>query len=123
MSPFITEETKHFGYPLSNKDPDCIKEINRKTLQNNFLKNLVDMNNKTILDKYFNKKKPEVSVDFTHNIQGKIDINILYDENLSKGKKHLEKNCEPLSSNVLIIPKLISNTFLNFLNYWQIIIF
>ena len=103
ISPFITEETKHFGYPLSNKDQDCIKQKNRKTLQNNFFKNLVDMNNKTILDKYFYNKLPEVSVDFTHNIQGKIDINILYDENLSKIKKHLEKNSEPLSSNVLII--------------------
>ena len=61
------------------------------------------MNNKTILDKYFNNKMAEVSVDFTHNIQGKIDINILYDENLSKIKKHMEKNSEPLSSNVLII--------------------
>ena len=60
-------------------------------MQNNFFKNLVDMNNKTILDKYFYNKLPEVSVDFTHNIQGKIDINILYDENLSKIKKHLEK--------------------------------
>ena len=103
ISPFITKETKHFGYPLSNKEPACIKGIGRTTLQNNFLKNLVDMNNKTILNKYFKNRRPEVSVDFTHNIQGKIDINVHYDENLSKKKKHLEKNSEPISNNVLII--------------------
>ena len=41
--------TKHFGYPLSNKDPNCIAENNRNTLQSNFFNNLVDMDNKEAL--------------------------------------------------------------------------
>ena len=102
-SPFITKETKLFGYPLSNKDPVCIKDENGSALQNNFLINLVDMENEQILDKYFKNKKPEVLVDFTNDTQGKIEINVHYDKILSKQRKLLEKNSEPLSNNVLVI--------------------
>ena len=75
--------TKHFGYPLSNKDPNCIAENNRNTLQSNFFNNLVDMDNKEVL-KHFENKMPEVSVDFTDNIQGKMEINVHYDQSLSQ---------------------------------------
>ena len=102
-SPFITKETKRFGYPLSNKDQSCIKLQNKKILKKNFLHNLVDIDNKNILDKYFKNKLPEVLVDFTDNIQGKIEIDVHHDKNLSKERKLLEKNSEPLSNNVLII--------------------
>ena len=88
-SPFITKETKRFGYPLSNKDPTCIQKENRKILKNHFLSNLVDMDNKQILDKYFKNKIPEVLVDFTDNTQGKIKINVDHDKNLSKARKLL----------------------------------
>ena len=83
-SRFINANTTHFGYPLSNKDPKSIKEAKRNTLLINFLNNLVDMNNKKALNKYFKNKKPEVSVDFTDNIHGKININVNYDNTLSK---------------------------------------
>ena len=102
-SPFLTNKTLRFGYPLSNKDPECIKEINRTTLKNNFLNNLVDMDNKRILDKFFNNKIPEVLVDFTSSAQGKMEIDVHYDRNLSENRKLLEKNSEPLSNNVLVI--------------------
>ena len=102
-SPFINKETKRFGYPLSNKDPNSIKEKYRNSLKNNFLNNLVDMDNKEILDKYFTNKIPEVLVDFSDNIQGKIEINVLYNKNLSEQRKLLEKNSSPLYKNVLII--------------------
>ena len=103
ISPFITKATKRFGYPLSNKDPTCIKEIKWNTLKKNFLKNLVDMDNTQVLDKYFKNKIPEVLVDYTDNIQGKIEINVHHDKILSKKRKSLEKNYEPLSNNILII--------------------
>ena len=103
ISPFITKATKRFGYPLSNKDPTCIKEIKCNTLKKNFLKNLVDMDNTQVLDKYFKNKIPEVLVDYTDNIQGKIEINVHHDKILSKKRKSLEKNYEPLSNNILII--------------------
>ena len=102
-SPFITNKTKRFGYPLSNKDPCCIKEKSRNILQENFLNNLVDMDNKQILDKYFKNKFPEVLVDFTDNNKGKIEIDVHHDKKLSQERKLLEKNSEPLSNNVLII--------------------
>ena len=46
---------------------------------------------------------PEVSVDFTDNIQGKMEINVHYDQSLSQERKLLEKNSEPLSNNVLVL--------------------
>ena len=101
-SPYINSTTKHFEYPLSNKDPDCIGESNRNTLQSNFLNNLVDMDNKEVL-KNIKDKMPEVSVDFTDNIQGKMKINVHYNESLSLEIKLLENNTKPLSNKVLII--------------------
>ena len=102
-SSFITKKTKRFGYPLSNKDPACIKLKSKKIIKKHFLNNLVDMDNKDILDKYFKNKLPEVLVDFTDNIQGKIEIDVHHDKNLSKERKLLENNSKPLSNNVLII--------------------
>ena len=102
-SSYISFETNRFGYPLSNKDPISIKEPEDDTLEKNFKNNLVDIDDKKILELYFKNKTPEVSVDFTNNIQGKIDININYNEKLSQERKILEKNSEPYSNNVLII--------------------
>ena len=103
ISPFLKNETLLFGYPLSNRDPDCIKEKSRNTLKNNFFNNLVDMNNKQILNKFFNNRIPEVLVNFTGSVQGKMEIDVHFDQNLSKSRKLLEKNSEPLSNNVLVI--------------------
>ena len=61
------------------------------------------MDNKYILDKYFKNKLPEVLVDFNDNPQGKIEIDVHYDKNLSKKRKFLEKKSTPLSNNVLIL--------------------
>ena len=102
-SPFINSSTYHFGYPLSNKDLISIKEPFRETLEKNFINNLVDMENKEILNEFLKKKIPEVSVDFTNNIQGKIKINIEFNQTLSNQRKIFEKNCEPYSNNVLIL--------------------
>ena len=103
FSPFITKETKRFGYPLSSKEPVFMKNMEEKSLSNIFFSNLVDMDNKQILHKYFYNKKPEILVDFTNNTQGKMEINVHYDKYLSKKRKLLEKNSEPLSNNILII--------------------
>ena len=100
---YLNFTTNRFGYPLTNKDPISIKEPEEDTLEKNFKNNLVDIDNKKFLDLYFKNKIPEVSVDFTNNIQGKIDININYDEKLSQERKNLEKNSEPYSNNVLLI--------------------
>jgi len=102
-SRYINANTTHFGYPLSNKDPKSIKDAKWNTMLTNFLNNLVDMNNKKTLKKYFKNKIPEVSVDFTKSTQGKININVNYDNNLSKKRKELEKGTIPLSNNVLVL--------------------
>ena len=102
-SSYISFTTNRFGYPLSNKDPKAIKDPEEDTLEKNFNNNLVDIDNKNILELYFKNKIPEVTVDFTNNIQGKINININYDEKLSRERKVLEKNSEPYSNNVLLI--------------------
>ena len=102
-SSFINSSTKHFGYPLSNKDPKSIEEERRDTLLTNFFNNLVDMEDENTLENYFKNKIPEVSVYFNNDTQGKININVHYDDNLSKERKLLEKDTIPLSNNVFII--------------------
>lgn len=58
-SPFINSSNNHFGYPLSNKDLTSIKEPFRETLEKNFINNLVDMENKEVLNEILKKiKKP-----------------------------------------------------------------
>lgn len=103
ISSFIDRKTNRFGYPLTNKDPICIKDSEPDTLEKNFVSNLVDMDNNEFLELYFKNKTPEVIVDFTNNVQGSIDINISYDETLSIKRKLLEKNIKPYSKNILIV--------------------
>ena len=68
-SSFINSSTKHFGYPLSNKDPKSIEEERRDTLLTNFFNNLVDMEDENTLENYFKNKMPEVSVYFNNDTQ------------------------------------------------------
>ena len=73
-SPFINNKVSRIGYPLTNKDPLCNLDMinNKNFVKEYFFKNLVDMDDKTVLKKYFKDKIPEVEVDFTNNTQGKL---------------------------------------------------
>ena len=104
-SNFINEKTNRIGYPLTNKDAYCGLDIigGRNFVLEYFFKNLVDMDNKIILEKFFTDKLPEVEVDFTDNTQGKIIINLYYNKTLSKERFLLEKKSKPYSKNIMII--------------------
>ena len=103
-SPFITKETTRVGFPLTNKDPSCFKDSEKtKPVVDYVLKNLVDMDNKEILDKYFKDKMPEISVDFSDKNKGKLKIDVHFNKTLSEERKLLESNSEPYSKNVLLL--------------------
>jgi hypothetical protein len=61
------------------------------------------MENKEVLDQYFNNKFPEVEVDFSDNKYGKMNINLNYNKTLSQERTLLEINSTPYSNNILIL--------------------
>jgi hypothetical protein len=104
-SPYINDGVNHIGYPLTNKDQVCnIDFIDTENLiEKFFLKNLVDMENKDVLNKYYKNKIPEVEVDFSKNIYGEMNINLNYNKTLSEERILLEKNSIPYSNNIIIL--------------------
>ena len=104
LSPYITKKTLRFGFPLTNKDPICFKDFDKgNPIYNYVLKNLVDMDNKEILYKYFNDKMPEISLDFSDKDKGKLIIDVHFNKTLSEERKLLESNSEPFSKNILLL--------------------
>ena len=104
-SPYINDKVKQIGFPLTNKDPICnLDFIDTNNLIKKFvLKNLVDMENKQMLNKNFKNKIPEIEVDFSNNNYGKMKINLNYNKTLSEERKLLEKNTRPYSNNIIIL--------------------
>ena len=104
-SKYINKNTKKIGFPITtHKDNfNLKKQQNSKNLYNEIMNNLIDMDNKELLNKLEDKEKPEVILDYTNNEYGDIHININYDKELSKERKKLEKNTEPLYDNIIFI--------------------
>ena len=94
---------KRIGYPITiGKKEEINGEsiLYSKTLYKYVKNNLVDMDDKKILDKLDKNQKPEVIVDFSNNSYGKLEINITHKDELSNERKLLEKEN---SSNVLFL--------------------
>ena len=104
-SPYINETVNRIGYPLFNKDRICFLDFPDydNTLTKYFFDNLVDMDNKDILDKYFKQKIPEIEVDFSNINEPKLNINLNYNKTLSDERKLLENKTKPYSDNILIL--------------------
>ena len=104
-SPFINDTINHIGYPLTNKDPVCNLDFidTRNKIRKYFLKNLVNMENKEVLNKYYKDKFPEVEVDFSNNIYGEMNINLNYNKTLSKERLLFENKSTPYSNNIIIL--------------------
>jgi predicted DNA-binding protein YlxM (UPF0122 family) len=96
-SPYINENTTKFGYPLTNKDPKCLKLPSKKNIKKYVSHNLFDMNNKE------QSNIPEIVTDFSNNPYGELIINVNYNETISKERKELEKNTNPLYENIMIL--------------------
>ena len=103
-SPYINATVNHIGYPLTNKDVSCSRDFRHKNLMKEcFLKNLVDLENKEVLNQFFKNKIPEVEVDFSDNQYGKMNINLNYNKTLSKERILHEINSIPYSNNIIIL--------------------
>ena len=103
-SPYINGKTKRIGYPLTNKDPICFYdyEENNNIVKDFIYKNLVDMDNKTIINKFI-EKYPEIEIDFSNNNFGKMNINLKFNKSLSNKKKKKENYVKPYSNNIMIL--------------------
>ena len=104
-SPFLNSKANRIGYPLTNKNSSCFLDMigNHNYVQEYFLNNLVDMDNENILRNFYKDKFPEVEVDFTNNSQGRIKINLNYNQTLSENRILLEKNTKPYSNNIIVL--------------------
>ena len=84
LSSYINDKTTRIGYPLFNKDLKCFLDY-PGALQNYFYNNIIDMDNKTLLEKYFKEKLPEVEINFNNINDPKLIINLHYNKSLKKG--------------------------------------
>ena len=98
-SPYITDESKKFGFPLTNKGfIGCVDGTDSTILSNYVLDNIFDLDNNI-----FNFSEPEIIVDFSHDPFGELLINLQYNDSLSLERKKLENNTNPYSNNILIL--------------------
>ena len=101
-SPYIKKDTLRIGYPLINKEPKLYLLKNYDLLGKYISENLIDMDNLTLI-KSLNGNIPEVTIDFSKNKIGQININLNFNKTLSDERKKLEKNTFPYSNNILIV--------------------
>ena len=104
-SSYLNETSIRIGFPLTNKDPMCFLDCstNNYYIKQYFYQNLVDMDNKEILDTVYKDKMPEIQVDFSNNSGGEMIINLNYNNTLSEERKIKETNSEPYSRNIMMI--------------------
>ena len=103
-SPYINKTVNHIGYPLTNKNLSCSRDFTGKNIMKKcFLENLVDLENKEVLNQYFKNKIPEAEVDFSNNQYGEMNINLNYNKTLSKERILHEKYSTPYSNNIIIL--------------------
>ena len=104
-SKYINEKTKRIGFPITTHRDNfnLNKQQNSKNLYNQIMNNLIDMDNKELINNLTENEKPEVVLDYSNNEYGEVDIEVNYDEKLSKKRKKLEKNTSPLYDNIIFI--------------------
>ena len=99
-SPFVNNNTKKVGYPKTNADEiGGIDGKDKWVLLNYTYENMLDMNNITREIEHW----PEQIVDFTKKEIGELNINLTYNDTLSKERKKLEKNSNPYANNIMIL--------------------
>ena len=100
-SPFISNNTLHIGFPLINKDEKFFPDMNFSVFRNYIYENYIDMNNSTLIG-LLKEKKPEISVDFSKNKSGKMNIHLNFNKTLSDERKKLEGLSIPYSKNIIV---------------------
>ena len=98
-SPYINENTRKFGFPLTNNEQGQLDEKDSYLLTKYTKLHLIDM------DKEIPKElsQPEYIVDFSKDPSGELIINLNYNITLSQERKKFEKNSSPYSDNILIL--------------------
>ena len=98
-SSYINENTKKFGFPLTNIKEGELDGKDDIILKHYTSENLLDM------DKILQNEshKAEFIVDFSKDPFGELMIKLNYNETLSIERKKVEKNFIPYSENILII--------------------
>jgi hypothetical protein len=99
QSPFILNNSKKIGFPLTNKD--IIGRLDGKDdtmLTKYVLDNLFDIENNTQ-----NISDYELILDFSKNDLGEYIIDLKYNNTLSKERKLLENKITPYSENIMIL--------------------
>ena len=99
QSPFILNNSKKIGFPLTNKD--IIGRLDGKDdtmLTKYVLDNLFDVENNTQ-----NISDYELILDFSKNDLGEYIIDLKYNNTLSKERKLLENKITPYSENIMIL--------------------
>ena len=98
-SKYITNITKRFGFPLTNKGLiGRLDGVDDVLIYNFVLNNLFDIDNKTL-----NENETELILDFTKDNLGEYIIDLKYNETLSKERKALENKVSPYSNNIIVI--------------------
>ena len=101
----ININTTRVGFPLPNKNKEIhMGSFKHTSVVKNFYKsNLVDMDNKTLVENIFKNEKPEIIVDYNKNKFGELIINVDFNKTLSEERKISEKNSSPYSENIIIL--------------------
>ena len=98
-SPYITKDTKKFGFPYTNKGYFGYNdELDYKTLRKIIADSLFDVDNN-----FNNFSDPEIIVDFSKDPSGELIIDLKYNDTLSKERKKLENLTNPYSNNILLL--------------------
>ena len=98
-SPYISENTLKFGFPLTNNEEGQKDGIDDLILKNYTSLNLIDMDQSYPQNLFI----PELIVDFSNDPLGEMKINLIYNETLSVERRKYEKNTIPYSDNIIIL--------------------
>ena len=103
-SKYMNDKSIKIGFPKINKYPIWAKKAyETKSISSFISENLIDMENKSLLKKLRRNNLPEIVVDFSDNEEGKLNINLQFDENLSLQRKKKEEEYQPYSNNIMIL--------------------
>ena len=102
---YFNKNTNRIGFPLLNKNEQIFLAINdnNKSISRYVSNNLVDMDNKKLVNYIYKGNIPEIIVDFNNNKYGELKINLNFNKTLSKERKKLENKSFPFSENIMII--------------------
>ena len=101
---YINEKTKKIGFPITNEYVLWSSESNwGKTISTIVSKNLIDIENPDQIRDIRKGNMPEIIVDFSNNTNGKMLINLNFNESLSIERKKIEKDYHPYSNNIMIL--------------------